>query len=300
MRISTSQIFQMSLSSMLNNQAELSRTQLQLSTGKQNLTPSDDPSATAQVLKLDELIATNDQYQRNADFADARLKHEEAVLTEAVNIVQRVRELAVYANNDTLTSSDRKAIAIEVRNSLDAMVQLANTRDSDGGYLFSGFSSDTQAFTDNGSGIFTYQGDQGQRALDIGSSRQVTIGNHGDEVFMKVDDGAGGTISIFDALYTFATDLEVDAPQQVTLTQLDSALRSISDTRSSIGARMNTIEMQRGANESVKLLMQENRSELHDLDYTEAVSRFERQVLALQAAQQSFAKVESLSLFNYL
>ena len=70
--------------------------------------------------------------------------------------------------------------------------------------------------------------------------------------------------------------------------------------RASIGARMNSVENQRNANDTFSLLLQENLSELKDLDYADAVSRFEQQMLALQAAQQSFIKVEGLSLFNYL
>ena len=117
---------------------------------------------------------------------------------------------------------------------------------------------------------------------------------------MRIDDGAGGITSIFEVFDDFMTDLRADAPQGVTITQLDSALQTFSDTRASLGARMNSIEQQRSANVSVELLMQENLSELEDLDYTEAVSRFEQQLLALQAAQQSFSRVQGLSLFNYL
>jgi flagellar hook-associated protein 3 FlgL len=63
---------------------------------------------------------------------------------------------------------------------------------------------------------------------------------------------------------------------------------------------LNAIDSQRNMNDAFDLLLQENRSTLEDLDYTEAVSRFERQLLALQASQQSFIKIEGLSLFNYL
>ncbi|MGB5456298.1 MAG: flagellin, partial [Gammaproteobacteria bacterium] len=131
-------------------------------------------------------------------------------------------------------------------------------------------------------------------------TRQVSVGDAGDNVFMKVDDGAGGIGSMFEALYDFAVDLEANNPSTTTLTRLDSAIDEVLNTRSSIGARLNTIDSQRNMNDAFDLLMQENRSTLEDLDYTEAVSRFERQLLALQASQQSFVKIEGLSLFNYL
>ncbi len=300
MRLSTSQIYQQAVTAMQTKQADLSKTQLQLATGQKLLAPSDDPSAATRILDLNNVIETTTQYQRNADFADTRLSLEETVLSDVGNILQRARELSVRANNDTLSAGDRKAIAVEVKTNIEALVQLANSQDANGEYLFSGFKTDTIPFTDNGAGNFSYDGDQGQRSLQIGARRQVTVGDSGDEVFMKVDDGAGGVSSMFDTLYDFMTDLEANNPSTTTITRLDSAIDSVLNTRSSIGARMNTIESQKGANDSFSLLLQENRSNLEDLDYAEAVSRFEQQLLALQASQQTFVKIEGLSLFNYL
>jgi flagellar hook-associated protein 3 FlgL len=101
-------------------------------------------------------------------------------------------------------------------------------------------------------------------------------------------------------LYDFMTDLEANTPSGTTLTRLDSAIDNVLNTRASIGARMNTVENQRNSNESFSILLQENRADLEDLDYAEAISRFEQQLLALQASQQTFVKIEGLSLFNYL
>ncbi len=300
MRLSTSQIFQQSITAMQSQQTDLAKTQMQLSTGKQNLSPSDDPAAATRILDLNNVIETNTQYQRNADFANTRLYMEEAVLTEVGDILQRTRELSVQANNSTLSASDRQGIAFEVRENIKALVQLGNSKDATGEYLFSGFKTGTIPFTDDGAGNFTCEGDQGQRNLQIGAERQIAIGDSGDNVFMQVDDGAGGVSSMFSALYDFVIDLEANTPSATTLTRIDSALESVLDTRASVGARLNTIDNQKNANDSFSLLLQENRSSLEDLDYAEAISRFEQQLLALQASQQSFVKVQGLSLFNYL
>lgn len=285
---------------MLSKQAELAKTQLQLATGKRVLAPSDDPAAATQVINLNQAIETTAQYQRNSDYAETRLSIEETVLADVGNVLQRVRELSVRANNDTLSAGDRQAIADEVRTNLDAVFQLANNQDSSGEYLFSGYKTGTVPFTDDGSGNYTYQGDQGTRSLQVGANRQVSIGDAGNDVFMKVDDGAGGTINMFEMLNDIITSLEANNPTPTALTQLDSALDVVLSTRSTIGARMNTIDAQRNANDSFSLVLQENRSKLEDLDYAEAVSKFEQQILALQASQQSFVKIQGLSLFNYL
>jgi len=300
MRISTSQIFQQAVTTMLSKQSELAKTQQQLATGERLLSPSDDPDAATRVLDLNQIIDTTSQYQRNADFATTRLALEETVLTDIGELLQRSRELSVQANNASLSASDRRSIAFEVRANIDSLLQLSNSRDASGEYLFSGFQVGTEPFSDDGLGNFTYAGDQGQRSLQIGSRRNVTVGDSGVEVFMKVDDGAGGVDSMFSMLYDFATDLDANTPSGTTLTRLDSALDNILNTRASIGARLNTVENQKNANESFSILLQENRSNLEDLDYAEAVSRFEQQLLALQASQQTFVKIQGLSLFNYL
>ncbi|HHJ35450.1 MAG TPA: flagellar hook-associated protein 3 [Gammaproteobacteria bacterium] len=300
MRLSSSQIYQQAVNAMQNKQSDLAKTQLQLATGKRILAPSDDPASATRILDLNQVIETTDQYQRNADYAETRLSSEETILADVGNVLQRIRELSVRANNDTLSAGDRQAIAEEVRTNLEAVTQLANSQDASGEYLFSGFKTDTVPFTDDGSGNYAYQGDQGVRSLQIGNKRQVSVGDAGNDVFMKVDDGAGGTVNMFEMLYGIMTDLEANNPSTTSLTQLDSAIDVVLNTRSTIGARMNTIDTQRNANDSFSLILQENRSSLEDLDYAKAVSQFEQQILALQASQQSFVKIEGLSLFNFL
>ena len=105
---------------------------------------------------------------------------------------------------------------------------------------------------------------------------------------------------MFSAVYDFAVDLEADNPSQTTLTRMDSALQQVSTARASVGARLNAIESQRGMNDAFVLALQQNRSSLADLDYAEASSRFQQQMLAMQASQQTFVKLQGLSLFNYL
>ena len=78
MRISTSQIFQQSVDAMLDKQRELSKTELQVASGKRILNPSDDPSASVRILDMQEAQQRLLQYQRNADAATARLDQEEA------------------------------------------------------------------------------------------------------------------------------------------------------------------------------------------------------------------------------
>lgn len=190
MRISTSQIYQQGLSAMLNQQANLSKTQMQLSTGQRILTPADDPAGSAQALDLSQAIAVAKQYGVNANHAQTRLGLEDNALSNISNLLQRVRELALQANNATQTNETRAALSQEVQQRLNDLLALANTQDANNEYLFAGYNGNVQPFAKTASG-FSYSGDQGSRYLQIGPSTQVANGDPGSDVFMAVRNGNG-------------------------------------------------------------------------------------------------------------
>ncbi|GAB4257983.1 MAG: flagellar hook-associated protein FlgL [Methylomicrobium sp.] len=441
MRISTSWSQQLGVNAMLAQQTKLSKTQMQLSTGLKNLTPSDDPAAAARVLDLEKSIEKTTQYQSNINTARERLNIEESALDTAGNILVRAKELTLQAKNDTLNAGDRIAIKQEVDQMIDALVGVANTKNANGEFIFSGDLSSVPPFVlDAKTGEYVYQGGVKQRVLQIGPERQVADGDLGFRVFENIsstgidsnEDGMrsvfntlkslsdalagsgagiseavpavmtgdrflrygadystastefqltsdGGTVNItlngsfsdlnsmVDAINTQITtasldgqmearsngnriefvsktqgsassisitavsgtfvqdagfvdgqsqngrDLPVDQGGAVlpineryhqkvdnVLTDLDTAFESVLNARTSIGARLRALDDQESQNEKFILDTQTTLSETQDLDYAEAISRFNLQTVALQAAQQAFARVQNLSLFNYL
>ena len=299
MRISTAQIFQQSVDAMLTQQRQLSETELQVASGKRILRPSDDPSAAVRVLDLNEAEKRITQYQRNADAAVARLDQEESALTGIEDLLQRVRELAVQGASDSVGAEGRQAIAAEVRELMGSFLRLANSRDANGEYLFAGYQSLTQPFVHDGTGGFTYQGDDGQRMVEIGAGREIATGDPG-QIFMDFAAAGGGTTNIGEVLYDLAASLEAGNGYPEALTDIDTAFTTLDNTRAKIGARMNAIDEQRGVNDTFDLAVKDVRSTLEDLDYAEAISRFNQQLTALQASQQSFLKIQDMSLFNFL
>jgi flagellar hook-associated protein 3 FlgL len=301
MRIATTQIFQRGLDSMLDQQARVFKTQLQLSSGQRFTSPADDPSAAAQILGLNESLAITGQYRTNAKAAQARLDTEETALRGVINALQRARELAVQGRNDSYNAADRAGMAQEVRQLMDQMQSLANTRDSNGEYIFAGFQSQIQPFTHDGSGGFTYAGDQGQRLLQIGPARQIAVSDSGLDVFMKIDNAAGtGYQDVFSTLYTMATDLEANSPSTDRITEIDNAIENILQVQARIGARQNAIDREDEVNSSYAVQLETARGNLRDIDIAEAATDLNRQLLVLQSAQQSFVRIQGLSLFNYL
>ncbi len=227
MRISTAWTQQLGVNSMLAQQAKLTKTQMQLSTGVSVLTPADDPVAATRTLDLQESIDKTAQYQDNIATARSRLNIEEASLESAENVIYRAKELTIQALNAPINSDDRLSIKFEIDQLLDNMVGIANTKNANGEYIFSGDLSDVPPFAWSGdANAYVYQGGVNQRTLDIAPERRVADGDLGSDVFQFVSTVSqegdatfnGDSIdrrSIMDTLQTLSEALanEYDIPQ---------------------------------------------------------------------------------------
>jgi len=202
MRISTGQIQLSGLNRMMEQQAQLLRTQQQLSTQKRILSPADDPAASAKIVGLNQTLKVTEQFQTNINFSRSRLELEEGVVAGINDTLDRVREIAVQGNNSTLTNEDRRALAAEVAQNLSEMLGLANSRDAGGEYLFSGFQGHTQPFTATASGPYIYNGDDGQRSVQIGSNRQLAVTDSGTSAFREIRNGNGTFTTLDNQLNT--------------------------------------------------------------------------------------------------
>lgn len=190
MRVSTVGSYLNGLSAMQRLQSALDHTQRQISSGRRVLSPSDDPIAATRSLQLRESLGRLEQFDRNAGIAQNRLAQEETSLNSVNNVLQRVRELALQASNATQSDESRGNIAVEMREQLDHLTQLANQRDSAGRYLFSGNLAEVAPVSRTGS-TFSYNGDQGQRLIQISESRQIADGDSGADIFFQIRTGNG-------------------------------------------------------------------------------------------------------------
>ncbi len=457
MRISTGMIFEAGVNVMNRQTATLLHLQQQVSSGRRILTPSDDPVSAARALEVTQSQNVVAQFQENHNNANSALGLEEAQLSSSSDLLARVRELAVQAGNSHLASSDRKAIAFELRARFDELTGIANATDGSGQYVFSGFMGSTKPFGGTvediltGSGEIGYSGDDGQRKLQVSPTRFLEVSDSGNDVFKRIRNGNGyfvtnygvnagvstntGTAiidggSVTDPSKWNASDYTniqvqffVDTPVQdgpsttyydiidtdplsptfnrsmltgnvatappsppaafpgglrlftsnqpiqlssaagdwatfdlgssvtisgdpanadsfsitpsstqsifatianligslesantgaaggtaklandigFALTNLDQGTENILRIRAQIGSRMGEIDSLSNVNEDLNLQYQQTLSQLQDLDYAKAITDMQRKQLDLQAAQQSFAQVSKLSLFNYL
>ena len=191
MRVSTSQIYDSGIQNMTGQQARINETQDQLSSGRRVLQPSDDPTAAARTLDLEGAISSIERFNRNAELAENRLSMSETALEQAGNNIQRIRELAIQAANGSQDQETRNYIASEVRERYEQLIQLANTEDGNGEYLFSGAKTRTQPFTKGDDDRVAYNGDQSSRQVRVGPGREMSIDHSGFDAFMKIPNGNG-------------------------------------------------------------------------------------------------------------
>ncbi|WBV62106.1 flagellar hook-associated protein FlgL [Legionella pneumophila 130b] len=191
MRISTNQIYQRGLDNLLTQQERLARLQDQQASGIRVRTPSDDPVASAQIELIKQRINNIELFQNNRQAADSALRLEEGILSNAVNSLHRLREIQIQAGNPSLSEEDRKTLAVEAQALLNQLLDYANTKDSNGSYMFSGSKSLTQPVSLNLSGQYVYNGDSTQRFQAVTTSLLVAVNDTGDNVFMRIPSGNG-------------------------------------------------------------------------------------------------------------
>ena len=193
MRISTTQFYLQGLQAFGNQQVKLAKLQEQISTGVRIANPSDDPAGAARVLELEQEIKLHEQYQTNITLADQRLSLQDSTLQGAENLLQRVRELAIHGNNASLDEVSRNAIADELDQRRQELLSLANTVDSNGDFLFAGFQNQQRPFEFVQTGSVEhvqFNGDEGERWVQISQSRQINTDTLGKPLFMEVESSA--------------------------------------------------------------------------------------------------------------
>lgn len=191
MRISTSQISSAGLREILLRQSEIAKTQLQLSTQLRVLKPSDDPVAATAIAAMQSEILQIEQFNKNADSAKASNELEEGVLSGVNNVLFRVRELMVTLGNGNFGENEIDSVGIELKERLNELLGLANTKNANSDYIFSGSKVKVQSFTQDSTGAIIYNGDQSQRLLRISGGVVESVSDSGFDVFVNTKNGNG-------------------------------------------------------------------------------------------------------------
>ncbi len=423
-RLSTTQMYNNSMNSMLQSNSRVNNVNNQMGTGKRVLTPADDPVAAAQTLNSKTRMAIVEQYNRNTDFGDKNLSLTESVLDQTETALISLKERAIQLGSDQWSDEQIKASGVEVKEMLNHLQGLLNTRNESGEYIFAGSQAETKAYEGN-----VFQGDAIEREAQVADDTFIKMLTSGARVFENLEIGAdklkptydpNKTVPDPDVASNFTPDPSVDTnftdapantvvdPAKFTETPADSgiyvvnpdyvgadpgtvvldpdkfveteagsgifvvneayagadpgvmkpdptnlgftndpaqygedgaypnnmlgvlqhlvdatgngnpaepvnkeairnaiqnidvAFEKVSQSRSQIGARQNTLSAVKESNTDFKDFAQKSISDLEDLDYGEAYIRLQTSMLSYQAGMQVSGKVSSLSLFDYI
>jgi len=396
-RISTGMMFQQSVSLMMAKQAKMSHLEQQIATGRRLVTAKDDPVASGAAVGLDRTLASLDRMQLNAGNVQNRLGLQENALAQVGDMMGRITELTIYANNPALAASDKQSMVTEIEAIRGNLLALANSTDGTGRYLLGGTADDSPPFSQI-DGKVVYNGDQNQRQIEVGPDTYVLDALPGSEIFLRIGTGdghvdgaagtantgtgvltnvtrdgtdswngqgfsvrftaedqyelldAGGTVvstgtmkagddlvlngvrlhidgkpaagdtfevsaatsrDIFSTLDSLIGSLKMDtgsaAKSAAQQNLLQSGLRDVArasermiDSRAAGGAQLKALDNAADMRESNTVTLKSTLSQMRDLDYADAISQYQLESTALQAAQTLFSQMQQMSLFNVL
>ena len=302
MKISTSMMFERATERMSTIQNKLNTTQAQMALGKQILSPSAAPDQAAAIQRLKGEVQRQESHMRTLDVAMRRYTTEETALATSNDVLIRFKELGIQAANGTLAPDDRKAIGVEMQALRDQLLSLGNTRDDSGNYLFSGTRVDTPAFAEDASGAVLYQGDQTQTRIPAGVERTVQFSRAGTDVFNRVVRDDGQPLGFFDALDQMIEGVNTSQSTKIQqgiadLTQMHNTL-TLSQAQN--GSDQVVLRSQLDVLDETALRLKTTLSDIEDLDYAEAITRMNQEMMSMEAAMGSFAKISGSSLFDYI
>jgi flagellar hook-associated protein 3 FlgL len=190
MRIATITFQQNAMSQMQTLQADIAQTQNDLASGKKLHSAADDPAGMAQVNQLNVQLSASQQYVTNGNYATSTLQLELQAMSDSTNVLQSARDLAVQANDPSLSASQRSNIAAQLTQQLQSLVAIGNRVDGSGNQLFAGTASTTVPFSQSGNTV-SYSGSSQVSQVQIGPNQRISSGDTGATVFMNIPAGNG-------------------------------------------------------------------------------------------------------------
>ncbi|GAW92904.1 flagellar hook-associated protein FlgL [Calderihabitans maritimus] len=291
MRVTNKMLNRTVQNNMARNLERLNEQHNRLSSGKRVSRPSDDPVAAARIMALKTALGENRQYAKNVDDALSWLQTTETALSNATAVLQRIRELVVYAGNPSHTSKELETIGREIEQLVTHLVEIANTEYA-GIYVFGGHRTQGPPYVFQG-GQVLYQGDDGERLQEVAPGIDFAVNITGTQVF--------GGQQLFDRLISLQETLKQG--QQLppdALQEIDESLDRILEQRSVIGARVNRLEAAKERYLAEEVNLRGLLSKLEDIDFARAVMEYKMQQSVYEAALATAARMMQQSLVDFL
>jgi flagellar hook-associated protein 3 FlgL len=191
MRVSTSEFLTGSLNDILSQETTVNQLNQEIATGQTMQSAVDDPAGASSALTIAGQIQQLSFDTTNAQSGTASIQNGLDSLQGVSTLLAQVRDTAVQAANGTANGADRQALAGTVQSALQELIQLGNSQNSEGQYLFSGSKSQSAPFTVEANGQVVFNGDDGSTSINVAPSLSVPVTVSGQGIFMNIPTGDG-------------------------------------------------------------------------------------------------------------
>ncbi|QKJ01909.1 flagellar hook-associated protein FlgL [Yersinia mollaretii] len=304
MRLSTQYMFQSNINSMSNAMNAGNDIYMQLSAQRTLLTPSDDPAGASQAVIYQNALANMQQFDTARLYAQDALEQEDNTLTSIGHLLtENLSKKIVAGGNGALSDADRQALATELQGIRDNLLDLGNTTNSNGRYIFGGYKTGSAPFEKDG----TYVGGDTAMTQHVADSTEMQVGHIGSDVFMS-----GSNDDIFAALDSAIAALNEpivdDADREALQKTLDSAnisikkgIDNLGKVQAQVGTNLQQIDSlaERSAVEQIN--MQSRLQQTVGSDPSTMItlaSQSKMTEFALNSSMMVFQSMQKLSIFN--
>lgn len=314
MRISTQMMYDQNMRGITNSQSEWLKYGEQMSTEQRVNRPSDDPIAASQAVVVSQAQAQNNQYALARTFASQKISLEDNVLGQVATAITSAQTKVINAGNDALSDDDRASLATDLQGIRDQLMNLANSTDGNGRYIFAGYKTDKPPF-DAATGV--YNGGAEAISQQVDAARTMTIAHTGTQVFNTLTgnavaepDGSLPETSLFKMLDTaiaaLKTPVSGDETAQATAKDaldktnrgLRNSLNNVLSVRAEVGTQLDELDKLDALGSDRKLGLSSQMSALVDVDWNAAISSYTMKQAALQASYKAFTDMQGMSLFQ--
>jgi len=297
-RITNQQMLVSSQRNLTSSRALLAQLQEQASSGRAVTKPSDDPSATASIMRLRSEQRSVTQYGTNISDGLAWMSTVDNALTNTEDLLRQARELTLRgANSGVMTPATREAIATQLDGVKADLLQQANTTYL-GRPIFAGSSNAGTAFAAGDSvtlAPYTYSGAEGATVTRrINDTETIVVDADGAATF------GSGAASLFASIDSIVQDLRDGKDVSARLAELDLHRENITTQHALVGARYARMEQAQETNLSQSVDLETQRSGIEDADPAKTIIDLKAQELTYQTALAVTARALQPTLLSYL
>ena len=304
MRVSTSQQYNQLLHDFQTTRQRQVDGWSKIATGERISQPSEAPGDAVQLSWISQESAQINHYLTAIHTLSSQLAQEDILLNNYNTSLQAIRDLILQANNPAIGQSGRSALAQELLQWKNNIINKLNAQDAEGNYLFSGFRSNTPPIQKTND-AYIFNDNANQRQVFISHSAHLAANDTAHQLCFAIADSKGGTFNLILALDSLhkamiSTDVNINQQLATSLVQIDQTMAQAGAVQTDLGARMKILDQYADSYKQAQMYFQQQAGKLNDLDYASAISKLSQDKIAIEAASKGMAEMSKLSLFSYL